>query len=94
MRPEPSNPADPRAVAVYSERGVQLGYLTAERCGRIGRLLAEGREIRTVFQRVTTWGAVIRVAFDGEIPSLPLEHGPGAMADDDDFWPDLIYPDK
>lgn len=29
--PEPRNPADPNAVAVFSIRGVQIGYLTAER---------------------------------------------------------------
>lgn len=28
---EPKNPADPQAVAVFSGRGVQIGYLTAER---------------------------------------------------------------
>ena len=35
LRPEPKNKADERAVAVWSARGVQMGYLTAERCGRI-----------------------------------------------------------
>lgn len=73
LRPEPKNPADPLAVAVYSERGVQLGYLTAERCGRIGQLIREGREVRAVFQRAASYGAVIRIAFDGEEPVLPVE---------------------
>lgn len=69
--PEPRNPADPRAVAVFSCRGVQIGYLTAERCGRIGRLIRQGRQVRAVFQHATPWGAVVRIAFDGETPTLP-----------------------
>jgi len=50
IEPEPRNPADPRAVAVYSERDVKLGYLSAERCGRIGALSKQGRDVSAVFQ--------------------------------------------
>lgn len=32
--PEPRNRHDENAVAVRSARGVQIGYLTAERCGK------------------------------------------------------------
>lgn len=71
LRPEPRNPADPRAVAVYSERGVKLGYLTAERAPLISRELARGREALAVFQAATKTGAIIRVAFDGAEPVLP-----------------------
>lgn len=92
MRPEPKNPADPRAIAVYSDRGVQIGYLTAERCGRIGAMIAEGRPIAAVFQRATTYGAIIRAAFDGEAPTLPDE--PRQPAGDPRFWPDDIPPDE
>lgn len=76
--PEPNNPADPRAVAVFSCRGVQLGYLSAERCGRIGRLLRQGRQVRAIFQDAASWGAVIRVSFDGETPTLPAPKPPDA----------------
>ena len=48
---EPNNPADPRAVAVFSVRGVQIGYLSAERCGWIGGMIRIGREPRAIFQR-------------------------------------------
>lgn len=89
--PEPRNPADERAVAVLSARGVQIGYLTAERCGWIGAMIRDGRELRAVFQRKTAWGAVIRVAFDGEDPDLPLE--PPAPDPDPDFYPDEEWPD-
>jgi hypothetical protein len=99
LRPEPSNPADPRAVAVYSCRGVQMGYLSAERCGRIGALICEGRELQAVFQEQTHYGAVIRVAFDGEVPAVSLEDKPrpairtGRQRLEPDFYPDEVWPD-
>ena len=71
LRPEPKNPADPRAVAVYSERGVQMGYLSAERCGLIGKRLNAGDEYRAVFQEADRFKAVIRVRFGGGEPTLP-----------------------
>lgn len=69
--PEPKNPKDPRAIMVMSERGVQLGYVTAERAPWIGGMIANGREIAAVFQEKASYGAVIRVAFDGAEPVLP-----------------------
>lgn len=71
LRPEPKNTHDLHAIAVFSARGVQLGYLTAERAPRIGQLLKQGREIRAIFQQATKNGAWLRVAFDGEAPRLP-----------------------
>lgn len=91
LRPEPRNRHDPSAVAVYSIRGVQLGYLSAERCGRIGSLIRQGREVQAVFQSTAKYGGIIRVAFDGETPVLPPQ-----VADPEsppDFWPDPIWPD-
>jgi hypothetical protein len=78
---------------VFSERGVQLGYLTAERCGRIGALIRQGRGVRAVFQTATSYGAVIRVAFDGEAPALPPEAA-SEPAKEQDFWPDPEWPDE
>jgi hypothetical protein len=92
--PEPKNPADPRAIAVYSCRGVQLGYLTAERCGWIGKMIGEGREVRAIFQRAASYGAVVRAAFDGEGPTLPddpVRQPP--ESGDDGFYPDPEYSD-
>ena len=97
LPPEPRNKADPRAVAVFSVRGVQIGYLTAERCGRIGALITEGRELRAVFQAEADHGAWIRVAFDGAEPVLPApREEPPDTGDEDggqDFWPDPEWPD-
>lgn len=92
LRPEPKNPADPYAIAVYSKRGVQLGYLTAERAPRITRII-ESHEVRAIFQRPATYGAVIRAAFDGEDPTLPPEKPSAEEPDDDTPWVDETYPD-
>ena len=94
LRPEPTNPVDPQAVAVFSVRDVQLGYLSAERCGWIGAMIRNGREIRAVFQGFTGSNAFIRVAFDGADPRLPPPPvASQAAADDDGFWPDDLPPD-
>lgn len=96
--PEPKNPMDPRAVMVVSERDVCIGYVTAERCGMIGKMIAEGREPRAIFQRMLEKWAVIRVAFDGETPTLPAEPAPKRARDDvidpdPGFYPDELPPD-
>jgi hypothetical protein len=83
LRPEPKNKHDERAVAVFSCRGQQIGYLTAERCGRIGRLIQRGHEVRALFQAQAQHGAWIRVAFDGEVPLL----GSATMVESD-FYQD------
>lgn len=94
LRPEPDNPADPRAVAVYSDRGVQLGYLTAERAPWFGSMISSGRVITAIFQEQTRYGAAIRVAFDGQEPELPERAESTAPVYDDacdpdpGWWPD------
>lgn len=101
LRPEPKNPADPSAVAVFSERGIQLGYLSAERCGRIGAIIRSGVEVRGVFQLEADFGAWIRVAFDGEVPVVDLTATASlARADivegadpDPEFEPDPLWDD-
>ncbi|WP_231634726.1 HIRAN domain-containing protein [Novosphingobium sp. KN65.2] len=91
LRLEPDNPADPRAVAIYSTRGIQLGYVNAERCGRIGKMIREGRIVTAVFQEATRYGAAIRVAFDSDYPKLPE---PQETVDQEpDWYPDEEWPD-
>lgn len=90
--PEPKNPADPRAVAVFSTRGVRLGYLSAERCGRIGALIRQGIEVQAIFQERTKYGAVIRAAFDGDQPQLPAPRD-DPPDEEPDFYPDEVWPD-
>ncbi len=92
--PEPRNPADPNAIAVFSVRGVQLGYVTAERAPLIGGMLRAGRDVQAIFQEAIATAAVIRVGIDGIAPQLPTERSvPDPSRDDVDFWPDYVPPD-
>lgn len=95
---EPKNPADTTAVAVFSGRGVQIGYLTADRAPRIASMVRSGREIRVAFRQAAQHDAAIRVAFDGEAPVLPAaspsQMQPSTYSDEPDFWPDYVPPDE
>jgi hypothetical protein len=88
LRPEPKNKHDEHAIAVFSCRGVQLGYLPSERAVMIGMQRRHGREVAAVFQEFGERGAWCRVAFDGEVPTLPAERIETLAADDSGFWPD------
>lgn len=77
---------------------MQLGYLRAEHAYRMGKLLQAGHTITAVFQEATRYGAAIRVAFDGEEPSLPSRQEQQSRSEsrndaDSGFWPDEIWPD-
>lgn len=93
LRPEPKNPADPRAIAVYSSRGVQLGYLTAERCVMIGKAMRDGHDVRAIFQKKERYGAVIRVAFDADPVLPPNGKGDPWPPPEAEFWPGEEWPD-
>lgn len=100
LAPEPKNPKDPHAIMVMSERGVQLGYLTAERAPWIGSMMARGTEIRAIFQANRGSSAMIRVTLDGSEPVLPEPASPrrqldavDSVDDDNGFYPDYIPPD-
>ncbi|WP_373928269.1 HIRAN domain-containing protein [Sphingomonas aerolata] len=49
LRREPKNPHDSNAVGVWSERDIQLGYISAERAPMIGRRL-QAEETSALFQ--------------------------------------------
>ena len=97
LRREPSNPADSRAIGVYSMRDVQLGYLSAERAAWFNAMFERGQTAKAIFQREDTWGAVIRVAFDGEEPVLPPPPAPkpAPYVEEERFddWPPVEGPD-
>jgi hypothetical protein len=94
---EPDNPVDPSAIAIYSARAIQIGYVSADRTGLIGSRMRAGIEVRAIFQQATRSGAIIRIAFDGEEPSLPASESakapPQTAIDDNGFWPDETWPD-
>jgi hypothetical protein len=90
LRPEPNNPADARAIAIYSQRNVKMGYVPAERAALIGTYLRRGRITDAQFQCATKAGGYIRLALDGALIVLPP---PADENTPSEFWPDFIPPD-
>jgi hypothetical protein len=52
LRREPGNKFDPSAVAVFSERGVQIGYLGEQRTAWIGSKIDKGIAVRAAVDRL------------------------------------------
>lgn len=69
--PEPKNKHDSNAIAVVSPRGVQLGYVNAERAPYIGSRMSRGEDAVAIFQGIDGGSAFIRVRFGGAAPTLP-----------------------
>lgn len=90
---EPKNQFDEHAIAVFSRRGIQLGYLPSERAVLIGTLMRQGHEVRAIFQALEPKVGWIRVAFDGEEPVLPPAAQPQDTPEDSGFYPDPVYDD-
>jgi hypothetical protein len=95
VRPEPKNPFDEHAVAVFSARGRQIGYLRSERAVMIGARLRAGEEYVALFQDLDTHAAHVRVRFGGGVPTLPVERGDHDPRADlgGDFQPDPEGPE-
>lgn len=94
LRPEPHNPHDPQAVAVFSTRDVQVGYLSAERAPLIGARIRRGEKVNAVFQGLAGSVAYVRVRFGGGEPTLPpVQAVPSPSAQMDDFYPDAEGPE-
>lgn len=88
LRLEPKNKHDELAVAVFSSRGIQLGYLTAERCGWIGSKIRAGDSYEAVFQEPAPTAAIIRIRFGGGAPTLPPARPRAVLRPEGDFHPD------
>jgi hypothetical protein len=71
MVPEPKNKHDSNAIAVISPRGIQLGYVNAERAPYIGSRMSRGEDVEAIFQGMDGGSAFIRVRFGGGVPTLP-----------------------
>lgn len=103
LRPEPKNPADENAIAVYSCRGVQLGYVASVRAVLLIGHFKAGSAVRAIFQGFSSAGPWIRVTFDGSEPVVDLTDTSRFTAprhpvereapDGDGFWPDPTYDD-
>ena len=97
--PEPKNKYDSNAIAVISPRGVQIGYLSAERAPYIGGRMSRGEDVEAIFQGVDGGLAFIRVRFGGGAPTLPTiareaspasvrHRRPPSASEPDAFYPD------
>lgn len=77
---EPTNPYDPSAVAIFSPRGVQVGYLSADHASWIGSKIDRGYDVRAIVERVkgahlegATLGLVLLLNMEGDDPTLDGE---------------------
>jgi len=89
--PEPKNKHDSKAIAVIGPRGVQLGYLSAERAPYVGMRLNRGEAAAAIFQGMDGNAAYIRLRFGGGQPTLPTPSAPARRSAPYD--PDAFYPD-
>lgn len=69
--PEPKNAHDGNAIAVVGPRGVQIGYVNAERAPYIGARMSRGEEVAAIFQGIEGAAAFVRVRIGGGVPTLP-----------------------
>jgi hypothetical protein len=99
LLPEPTNRFDPRAVAVFSPNGVQVGYVTAERAALVGGRIRAGDEVSAIYQGIVGKAGYARVRFGGGMPTLPPvtfapDYGNDRNpAESDGFWPDEPEPE-
>ncbi|MGA1798538.1 HIRAN domain-containing protein [Sphingomonas sp. 4RDLI-65] len=96
LRREPKNPHDANAVAVFSIRGVQMGYLSADRAPFIGRRM-QSEDFVVVFQALVGTMGYVRIRFGGDAPTLPeataTERPVRASTRSPGYDPDVFYPD-
>lgn len=85
LRKEPKNPADSRAIGVYSARDIQIGYVRAEEAQLMGQYL-DRHLVTAAFEIGADWGCLIRVTFDGSAPTI-RKRDPAKMRHDSPDWP-------
>ncbi len=99
--PDPKNKHDSNAIAVVSPRGIQLGYLNAERASYVGGRMSRGEDVIAIFQGINGGSAFIRLRFGGEPPTLPpspaeasLARPPRSPRRSEPYDPHAFYPDE
>jgi hypothetical protein len=100
--PEPKNKHDSNAIAVISPRGIQLGYVNAERAPYIGSRMSRGEDVEAIFQGMDGGSTFIRVRFGGGAPTLPPPPSSPAPASarprpsrqSEPYDPHAFYPDE
>jgi hypothetical protein len=98
LRPEPRHQHDEHAIAVFTIRGFQIGYVASQRAVFLKGLLRSGHVLQAIFQDVATFGAIARVGVDGPPTLPPATEKPDRDVDkftdpDPEFWPDELPPD-
>jgi len=90
LRPEPNNEFDEHAIAVDNAQGMMMGYIPANRAPYVGGHMRRG-SVSAIFQGATERGGFVRIAFDGETPTLPAPRE--SQEPPPEWWPDEDYPD-
>lgn len=101
LTPEPKNEHDEHAIAVYSARSFQIGYVASQRAVYLKKLMRDGHTVEAIFHDVAPAGAIARVGidctptlpppprYDDEEPESDALEGPPAYEDiPDPIWPD------
>jgi hypothetical protein len=100
--PEPKNAHDSNAIRVISPRGVQIGYVNAERAPYIGARMSRAEDVAAIFQGIDGTAAYIRVRFGGGAPTLPPPstrppappREPRPLRRSEPYDPHAFYPDE
>jgi len=87
---EPKNKFDEQAIGVWSARGVQIGYITADRCAFLSTKMAIDPHA-AIFQHLQGNAAYLRIRFGGERPTLPARQPqPAAVGEWDEYFDDCV----
>ncbi len=75
---EADNPHDRMAVAVFSSRGIRIGYLRRDRAAWIGSKIDRGYDVRAIVERVkgsylpgAMLGLDMRISMDPDVADEP-----------------------
>ncbi len=90
LRQEPDNPHDEHAIAVHNAQGMMMGYIPAGRAPYVAMQIRRGA-VAAIFQGRADQRGYVRIAFDGETPTLPP--APESQEPLQDWWPDEEYPE-
>jgi hypothetical protein len=71
LRFDSRNAHDENAIAVFSQSGIQVGHLSAERAPWIGKRM-QSEDFSAIFQALDGNVAYLRIRFGGGVPRLPL----------------------
>ncbi|WP_267397250.1 MULTISPECIES: HIRAN domain-containing protein [unclassified Sphingomonas] len=80
LLPEPKNKHDSNAIAVISPRGVQLGYINAERAPYINSRMSRGEDVEGDLPGTRWWGCLHPGAVRRQCPDAAAAVGQAACS--------------